>query len=145
MLTRSRNSQRYALTSTLIGAAFLLGALAHAMGWLPVSTASAEASILPAAVTELCCGILLVGAAMALRAYRPAAWRNALIAHVLAFAAIVTELLGLLLGLRDTTQVSATYEAVMVALLVFNAIGLWRARPRNPIKRAQHRMAARIY
>ena len=145
MLTRSKNSQNYAMTSTMIGVAFMLGALAHAMGWLQVSAAAVEARILPAAVTELCCGILMLVAAMTLRAHRPNAWRNAIIAHVLAFAAIVAELLGLLLGLRDTTQASALYQGVMVAFLLFNLIGLWRARPRNPIRRAQHRIAARMY
>jgi hypothetical protein len=145
MLKHSRNSQTYAMTSTMIGVAFMLGALAHAMGWLQVSSSAEEARILPAAVTELCCGILMLVAAMTLRAHRPGAWRNAIIAHVLAFAAIVTELLGLLLGLRDTTQASALYQGVMAAFLLFNLIGLWRTRPRNPIKRAQHRIASRLY
>jgi hypothetical protein len=145
MLKRSRNSQTYALTSTMIGVLFLLGALAHAMGWVPVNHVGSAARILPAAVTELCCGVLMVVAAMALRAHRPAAWRNAIIAHVLAFAAIVIELLGLVLGLRGTSEPTALYQGVMVALLIANLIGLWRARPRNPIKRAQHRVAARLY
>jgi hypothetical protein len=145
MLIRSRNSQTFAATSTMIGVAFLLGALAHAMGWLQVSASADEARILPAAITELCCGILILVAAMTLRAHRPGAWRNAMIAHALAFAAIVAELLGLLLGLRDTTQVTALYQGVMVVSLMLNLIGLWRTRPRNPLKRAQHRVAARLY
>src|ERR1700759_4049757 len=113
MLSSSRNSQTYALTSIMIGVAFMLGALAHAMGWLQVSEAAAEARILPAAVTELCCGVLMLGAGAALHAHRPSAWRNAVIASVLAFAAIVAELLGLLLGLRDTTQATALYQGAM--------------------------------
>jgi len=145
MLMRYETNRALALTSTVIGGGFLLGAFAHLFGWLPLETAAGEPRVLiPTAVLVLC-GVLLLGAAFSLRrTIRAAGFRNALAAHGVA---LVTLLLGMLLlsSALEVSVLSLGFFVTMLVLVGLNLAGLWRSRPRNPLKRAQHEIAARLY
>jgi hypothetical protein len=145
MLNRYENTQTFVVTSSVLGIGFLLGAVAHWIGWLPLGALAYEPRIIPSALFELLCGVLLLGAAFALRSYRPAAWRNALGAHIVALIGVVLGMTTLSIAYAADTTVSTVYHVVMLGLLLLNTIGLWRLRPRNPLKRAQHEIAARLY
>jgi hypothetical protein len=145
MLSRYESTRTFAVTSTILGLGFLLGALTHAIGWVPFGALSDEPRIVSSALIEFLCGGLILAAAIALGAHRAGAWRGALGAHAVALVAVLVGMISVSLGFGWTTETSTVYHAVMLALLVLNTIGLWRARPRNPIKRAQHEIAARLY
>ncbi|HEX4354859.1 MAG TPA: hypothetical protein VHZ95_18135 [Polyangiales bacterium] len=112
---------------------------------VPLGALAYEPRIVSSALIEFLCGGLILASAAALQAHRPGAWRSALGAHVLALVAVVIGMVGLSLGFGWSTEASTVFHGVMLALLLLNTFGLWRARPRNPIKRAQHEIAARMY
>jgi hypothetical protein len=144
MLTRYENTRTFIMTSTVLGLGFLLAGLAHTAGFLTLAGLDNDSRVYAADGVELLCGVLLLGAAFALRGVRASGWRNALGAHVIALVCLT---LGVLL-FSDTLRLSPLafgFNLVMLALLVFNTLALWRMRPRNPLKRAQHEIAARLY
>jgi hypothetical protein len=147
MLMRYETNRALALTSSVIGAGFLLGAFAHLFGWLPLETASGELReprvLIPTAVLVLC-GVLLLGAAFSLRTIRASGFRNALVAHGVTLVSLIIALLVLASAL-EVSVLSLGFYVTMLVLVGLNFAGLWRARPRNPLKRAQHEIAARLY
>jgi HAMP domain-containing protein len=40
---------------------------------------------------------------------------------------------------------SMALPGTMLVLLVLNFVALWRTRPRNPLRRIQHEVAAKLY
>jgi peptidoglycan/LPS O-acetylase OafA/YrhL len=144
MFRRYENTRTFAVTSAVLGVGFLFGALAHVFGWLPLGTAADDSRLFVSGGMELLCGFLLLGAAVALRRVRANGWRNALGANGLALVGLVLTMLVVSPAL-GAGVLSMGFHAVMLLLLVLNTIGLWRLRPRNPLKRAQHEMAARLY
>ena len=144
MLARLENARTFIMTSTVLGVIALCGGLAHALSWLPNERYSDEPRLYGSSVVELLCGILLLGAAFSLRSIRPSAWRSALTAHV-----VTLVLLGLGTVLFSVAWrvglFSASMHGLLFVLVALNAAGLWHLRPRNPLKRAQHEMAARLY
>jgi peptidoglycan/LPS O-acetylase OafA/YrhL len=144
MLARLENARTFIMTSTVLGVIALFGGLAHALSWLPRERLDYEPRIYGSSVVELLCGILLLGAAFSLRSIRPSAWRTALNAHV-------ATLVLLALGTAVFTIAwhvgffSAGMHSLLFVLVALNTAGLWHLRPRNPLKRAQHEIAARLY
>jgi hypothetical protein len=145
MLTHYQSTRTLSVTSAVLGAGFFLGALAHIVGWLPFGSLANEPQILPAALVELFCGLAMLYAAVMLRSAHPEGFPRAFGAHVGAIMAVIVGMISLTLGVGESTEMNTTYHGVMLLLLLLNAVGLWRMRPRNPIKRVQHRIAARLY
>lgn len=75
---------------------------------------------------------------------RSSAWRSALGAHFVALLCLVLGTLLLSASYRSS-QWSTGFHGLLFVLIALNAAGLWRLRPRNPLRRAQHEMAARLY
>lgn len=144
MLARLSNVRTFSMTSVILGVIALCGGLAHALGWLPAPGLESEPRVYIASVIELLTGCLLLGAAYALRSILPSAWRSALGWHV---AALLCVGVGVILfsGAMRVSLLSAGFHGVLFVLIALNAAGLWHLRPRNPLKRAQHEIAARLY
>jgi hypothetical protein len=144
MLARLSNARTFSLTSLVLAVIALCGGLAHTVGWLPIEPLEREPRVYIAAVIELITGVLLLGAALSLRSLRPSAWRSALGAH---FGALLCLGLGsaVFAGATRVSLWSVGLHGLLFVLIALNAAGLWQLRPRNPLKRAQHEMAARLY
>jgi len=144
MLSRFSSSRTFIMTSTLLGVVALCGGLAHSLGLVPVESVDAEPRMYLASVIELLCGILLLTAAFSLRSIRPSAWRNALGAHAGALLLLAVGILLFSTAVRYAV-LSTGFQVMLFLLIALNSAGLWRLRPRNPLRRAQHEMAARLY
>ncbi|MET0387436.1 MAG: hypothetical protein ABW321_15815 [Polyangiales bacterium] len=144
MLSRYRNARTFSTTSAVLGLAFLIGGVAHALGWMHIGTLDNEPRVFVSSGVEVLCGVLLLGAAFVLRSAQPNGWRNAIGAHALA---LVCLLLGMVMfsAALGVSLFGVGFHLVMLLLVGLNTVGLWRLRPRNPLRRAQHEIAARLY
>jgi len=146
MLTHYQNTRTLMITSAILGGGFLFGALAHVVGWLPFGSLANESQIIPTALVEVFCGLALLYAAAVLRTPDPESYPRSFIAHVGAIMAVIVGMFSFTLGVGKSTELNTAFHAVMLVLLVLNTIGLWRLRPRNPVKQIeQHHIAARMY
>lgn len=143
MLSHSQSTRTLSVTSGILAAGFLFGAVAHAVGWIPFGSLANEPQILPVALIEVFCGLAMLYAAAALRAATPDTYRRAFGAHIGAIMAVVVAMISFALGVGRSTGLNTLFHAVTLALLLLNSVGLWRMRPRDPITRVQHRVAAR--
>jgi hypothetical protein len=144
MFTRLNNVRTFGMTSLVLGMLALFGGLAHALGWWAVPVVDSETRWYAATVAELLTGIMLLSAAFSLRSIRPGAWRGALGAHVGALVCLAVGV-GLFAGsVRESAPLTG-FVGMLFVLIALNAAGLWHLRPRNPLKRAQHEIAARLY
>ena len=143
MLARLEYGRTFIMTSTILGVIALCGALAHALGWLPIESLDHEPRVYASAAVELLCGVLLLAAAFSLGSIRATAWRNAIGAHL---AALLVLLFGVIVftGAMHVSVLSAGFHAGLFLLILLNTVGLWRLRPRNPLRRAGHEIAARM-
>jgi hypothetical protein len=144
MLRRYENARVFTVTSTLLGAALVAGGVGHMFGLLPWGPDGDQGRIGLSAGLELLCGLLLFGAAFALGSMRTSGFRGAVGANLLALVCLAVLMLGVAPAM-GASVVTLGFHAVMLLLVVLNAVGLWRLRPRNPLKRAQHEIAARLY
>jgi hypothetical protein len=144
VLTHYRNTRILALTSALIGVCFALGSVALLTGWLPFEAHANEPQVLPATLVELACAAAMLWAAAGLRTLRPSAFRGAMIAHVGVIMGVLISMISFALGVGKSGQAVTIYQLTMLFALVVNTAGVWNTRPRNLIKRPQHRITARL-
>jgi len=129
----------------IFGGCFLLAALVHTTGDVELGGLSREPRMIELGMLELISGAVLCAAAVGGFARRVWAWKAGALGHALG---IVTSVLGLLaprIGFGPLTDVGNMFHLMMLILLSLSMIALWRLRPRNPLRRAGHRMAARMY
>lgn len=140
MLMRRETARMTGAASAVLGGTFLVAAFAHATdGFTETMTRAAPASVL-----GIVTGIALLVAGFGLLSNRLWGWRVGVGAHVLAIATLLFGLISLSQGYGDG-RANLALPGVMLALVVLSFFALWRARPRNPIRRAQHKIAARLY
>lgn len=144
MFARLNNVRTFSMTSLGLGMIALFGGLAHGLGWWPVPVVDSESRWYAASGVELLTGGILLAAAFSLRSIRPSAWRAALGAHVAALACLAVGV-ALFAGAVRESAPHTGFLGVLFLLIALNAAGLWHLRPRNPLKRAQHELAARLY
>jgi hypothetical protein len=145
MLSRRENAQTFGITTSLLGGSFLLAALTHAVGGISLGTLAYEPRIVPAAAIELICGFALLAGAVGLIAHRGWAWPASLGAHLFAIVAVIVGIAAISMGEMPRTEAHMIFHDVVLVMLMLNLFGLWRTRPRNPLRRAQHHLAARLY
>jgi hypothetical protein len=95
---------------------FLLAALLHLRISLPLGFS--EPRILPAAIMEGLCGLLLAVSAYAVFARPRLAWGAALAAHLVAVAGVLLGITALALGLGPSTEADTIYHRVILGALV---------------------------
>jgi hypothetical protein len=93
---------------------FLLAALLH----LGIPLGFSEPRIIPAAIVEGLCGLLLAGSAYAVFVRTRLAWGAALAAHLFAVAGVLLGIISLALGLGPSTVVNTIYHRVILGVLV---------------------------
>ena len=139
MLIRRDYSRMTGAASAVLGGLFTIGALAWASDGFTDDVIRAA----PSVIIGIVVGVTLLIAAFGLMANRVWGFQVGLGAHVLAIAAVVFSMFAIGEGYGDGNP-SLAIPSVMLVLLVLNMVALWRARPRNPLKRMGHEVAARM-
>lgn len=146
MLRRYERISIFGVMCGLLGGCFLLAALVHTGGGDGFGGELArEPRMTELGLLELISGAVLCAEAVGAFARRLWAWKTGVLGHVLG---IVTAILGLLaprIGFGPLTDVANMFFLMMLILLSLDLLAVWRLRPRNPVRRARHRMAARFY
>jgi len=93
---------------------FLFAALLH----LGIPLGFSEPRILPAAIVEGLCGLLLGVSTYAVFARMRLAWGAALTAHLVAVAGVLLGIISLALGLGPSTVANTIYHRVILGVLV---------------------------
>lgn len=141
MLVRRRTERAVGAIAAVLGGTFVIAALAFA-------TDGFEASVMdfsPSAALGGVAGVALLFAAAGLFAHRRWGWGVDIAAHVVGIIATVLALIGLSAGSDDVLTNSEIVSGALLVLLLVSFFTLWRARPRRPLRRASHRMAAKLY
>ena len=95
---------------------FLLATLLHLGIQFPLGFS--EPRIIPAAIVEGLCGILLAVSAFAVFARKTWAWWGAIAAHAFAVAGVLLGIAALALGLGPSTEANTIYHRVILVVLV---------------------------
>jgi hypothetical protein len=140
MLMRRENARLSGAASAVLGGTFLIAAIAHATDGF----SDAVVSALPATLLGVVSGIALLVAAVGLLSDRVWGWKVGLGAHLFAIGSVLLGLISVAVGYGDGRP-NLIMPIVMLALLGLSLLALWRSRPRNPLRRAQHNIAARMY
>jgi hypothetical protein len=99
---------------------FLLAALLH----LGIPLGFSEPRILPAAIVEGLCGLLLAVSTYAVLVRTRWAWSAALAAHLVAVAGVLLGIIALALGAGPSTVANTIYHRVILGVLVVVLLGL---------------------
>jgi hypothetical protein len=104
------------ITVLMVGEAvtFLLAALLH----LGIPLGFSEPRIIPAAIVEGLCGLLLAVSAYAVVARMTWAWGAALAANLFAVAGVLLGITALALGAGPSTEANTIYHRVILGVLV---------------------------
>jgi hypothetical protein len=142
MLMRREYAQITGGASAVLGGVFVFAALSHATDGFTDNITRAQ----PSVFLGLIAGVALLVAAFGLLSHRYWGWKTGVIAHVLAIGTVLFGLFSLAAGYGDNDgRASLALPSVLLVLLVLSFFALWRGRPRNPLRRAGHEIAARMY
>jgi hypothetical protein len=114
--TRSFTTVVTVITVLMVAEAvtFLLAALLH----LGIPLGFSEPHIIPAAIVEGLCGLLLAVSAYAVVARTTWAWGAALAAHLVAVVGVLLGITALALGAGPSTEANTIYHRVILGVLV---------------------------
>lgn len=141
MLTTRRTERAVGAVAAVLGGTFVIAALAFATDGFESSVMDVEPSFVLAGIA----GIALLFAAAGLFAHRSWGWAADIGAHVLGIVAAVFTLIGLSSGSDGVLTSSEIVSGALLVLLLVSFFALWRSRPRRPLRRASHRVAAKLY
>ena len=142
MLMRREYEQMAGGASAVLGGVFVFAALSHATDGFTDNVTRAQ----PSTILGLVAGIALLVAAFGLLTHRFWGWRVGIGAHIVALGVVLFGLISLASGYGDHVgRPNLALPGVLLVLLVLSFVALWRARPRNPLRRAQHEIAAKMY
>jgi hypothetical protein len=110
---------------------FLLAALLH----LGIPLGLSEPRILPAAIVEGLCGLLLAGSTYAVVARTTWAWGVALATHLVAVAGVLLGITALALGAGPSTVANTIYHRVILGVLIVVLVGLSTPAARTALGR----------
>jgi hypothetical protein len=140
MLMRRDYERMTGAASAVLGGIFVIAALGHATNGFTDSVTR----MLPATILGIVAGVALLVAGFGLLSHRFWAWKTGVGAHLIAIAITLFAVFSLARGYGDTND-SLALPGTMLVLLVLSFVALWRTRPRNPLRRMQHEVAAKMY
>ena len=145
MLRTYERIRMFGVLCGVFGGAFLLAALVHMSTGVDLGELSREPRMMELGLLELISGAVLSAAAVGHFARKIWAWKTGMFGHLLGLVTSVIGLLAPQLGFGSLTEVGHMFYLLMLVLLSLSLIAQWQIRPRNPVKRAAHRAAARLY
>jgi len=141
MLMRRRTERAIGAVAAVLGGTFVIAALAFATDGFESRVMDVEPSIVLGGIA----GVALLLAAGGLFAHRRWGWSADMGAHVIGIIAAVLTLIGLSAGSDTVLTSSEIVSGALLVLLLVSLFAVWRARPRRPMRRASHRVAAKLY
>jgi hypothetical protein len=139
MLMRRERERMTGAASAVLGGVFVIAALAHATDGFTDRITRA----LPSTILGVIAGVALLVAAFGLLSHRYWGWKAGVGAHMLGIAITLIGVFAIAAGYG--AQSSLAIPGVLLVMLVLSFFALWRSRPRNPLRRAGHEIAAKMY
>jgi peptidoglycan/LPS O-acetylase OafA/YrhL len=143
MFMRRRTERAVGAVAALLGAVFVIAALAFSTDGFAADTAR----IAPSSIVSGVAGLALLVASAGLFAHRRWGWGADIAGHVLGIGAALLALfgVGVAAGRSDLAGSEMVVPGGMLVLLMISLYSLWRSRPRHPLRRAGHNVAAKMY
>ena len=138
MLMRREHERMSGAATAVLGGVFVIAGLARATDGFTENAARA----LPSAILAIVAGVALLAAAFGLLANQYWGFRAGLGAHALALIVTLIAIIAIAAGYG--APASLAVPGVLFVLLLLSLLALWRSRPRNPLRRAQHNIAAKM-
>jgi hypothetical protein len=138
---RRRTERAIGAVAAVLGGTFVIAALAFATGGFAASVVH----IAPSSVLGAIAGFALLIAAAGLFAHRRWGWSVDIAAHVIGIGAALLAMFGVAAQRDDVAGSGGVVSGGMLVLLLISLFTLWRARPRRPLRRVGHEMAAKLY
>lgn len=140
MLMRREQERMTGAATAVLGGIFMIAGLAHATDGFTERVVEA----LPSAILAIVAGGALLFAAFGLLSNRPWGWRVGIGAHAVAMLVALLAIFALAAGYGNG-DANFAIPGVMLVLLLMSFIAVWRSRPRNPVRRMGHEIAAKMY
>jgi hypothetical protein len=141
MYIRRRTERAIGVVAAVLGGTFVLAALAFATGGF----AASAIHMAPSSILGLIAGVALLLAAAGLFAHRRWGWSVDIAGHVIGIGAALVAMFGVAATRDDVAGSGGVVSGGLLVLLLISLFTLWRARPRRPLRRAGHAMAAKLY
>ena len=139
MLMRREHERMSGAATAVLGGLFVVAGLAHATDGFTENVARA----LPSAILAIVAGVALLAAAIGLLMNRYWGWRAGIGAHAIAMIVTLIAIFAIAAGYGAAS--SLAIPGTLFVLLLLSFFALWRSRPRNPVRRVQHNIAAKMY
>jgi hypothetical protein len=141
MLMRRRTERKIGAVAALLGGIFVVAA----MGFATNGFAASAITLAPTSIFGVFAGVALLVAAAGLFAHRAWGWRVDIAAHVIGIMAAAIALFGVASGRDDAANSGMVVSGGLLVMLLVSFFALWRSRPRRPLRRAGHQVAAKLY
>lgn len=138
MLIRRGTERTIGAVAAVMGGIFMIASLAFATNGIPA------AIMAPTVIVGAVASIALLAAAVGLLAHRSWGWRMDVGAHVIGVVAAVLALFGVMSARDDSANSNMVISAGLLVLVMASLMAIWRARPRRPLRRMQHNIAAKM-
>lgn len=141
MFMRRRTERAVGVIAAVLGGTFVIAALAFATGGF----ATSAVHMAPGSILGAVAGLALLIAAAGLFAHRRWGWGMDIAGHVLGIGAALLAMFGIAAQRDAVADSGGVVSGAMLVLLLVSLFTLWRARPRRPLRRVGHEMAAKLY
>ncbi|HET8938381.1 MAG TPA: hypothetical protein VFN67_33285 [Polyangiales bacterium] len=138
---RRRTERAVGVIAAVLGGTFVIAALAFATGGF----ATSAVHMAPGSILGAVAGLALLIAAAGLFAHRRWGWGMDIAGHVLGIGAALLAMFGIAAQRDAVADSGGVVSGAMLVLLLVSLFTLWRARPRRPLRRVGHEMAAKLY
>ena len=141
MFMRRRTERAVGVVAAVLGGTFVIAALAFATGGF----AGSVLHMAPGSILGAIAGFALLIAAVGLFAHRRWGWGMDIAGHVIGIGAALLAMFGVAAQRDDVAGSGGVVSGGLLVLLLVSLFTLWRARPRRPLRRVGHEMAAKLY
>jgi hypothetical protein len=138
MLTKRRTERAIGAVAAVMGGIFIIASLAFA------TNGDAAATTAPTVIVGAVASIALLIAAVGLLAHRRWGWRMDVGAHLIGLVAAGLALLGMMSARHNVADGNVIVSGGLLVLVLASLTAIWRARPRRPLRRMSHNIAAKL-
>ena len=138
MWTIRRRERAIGAVAAVMGGIFIIASLAFATNGI------AAGVMAPTVIVGVLASIALLIAAIGLLAHRRWGWRMDVGAHVIGVIAAALAVASVISARDDAANSNMVVSGGLLVLVVASLMAIWRARPRRPLRRVGHTIAAKM-
>lgn len=138
MWTRRRTERAIGAVAAVMGGIFIIASLAFATNGI------AAGVMAPTVIAGALASIALLVAAVGLLAHRRWGWSMDIGAHLIGMIAAVLAVVGVVSARGDAADSNIIVSGGLLVLVFASMMAIWRARPRRPLRRMGHNIAAKM-